>query len=289
MGHTVTAADDLSTGYRSSRDSSVELAKGKLEQSKFLVRVFEKSRPDLYIHAAGQRDIVRSWEDPVGDLEKTAHGFLGVLEACQTVSLSRIMLLSTGEVLTPSKDEDSLSEETQIRPVSPYGGSHALCEFYLDSFSRRLNIKPAIVRLSPVYGPGQTTYGEGGLVGSAIRQTLLKSANNPPTIPGNGGRVRDFIYIDDAIEGLLQIILQDKTGIYHLGSGIPRSDRHIFLVIAELLDCSFPVNYHALPYPDVPMRLLGSKRLQEETDWKPEVDFRDGIGETVEFFRKGIQ
>ena len=291
MGHRVTAADDLSTGYRSSRDSIVELAKGKLEHSKFLIKVFEKATPDLYIHAAGQRDIIRSWEDPVGDLERTAHGFLGVLEACRAVFLPRILLVSTGEVLTPEKGGEStpLGEGVPIRPVSPYGSSHALCEFYLENFSRRQNQKTTIVRMAPVYGPGQTTYGEGGLVGSAIRQTLLRSAANPPTIPGNGGRIRDFLYIDDAIEGLLQIILKDKTGIYHLGSGTPQSDRNLFLVIAGLLGNSYPINYQALPYPDVPTRILGYERLLLETDWRPEVDFKDGIDRTIEFFKKGIQ
>jgi len=290
MGHRVTAADDMSTGYRSSRDRVVDLAKGKLEESRFLMKIFDKTMPDLYIHAAGQRDIIRSWEDPVSDLERTAHGFLGVLEACRS-ALPRVLFLSTGEVLTPPKGQEAepLGGEMPLRPVSPYGASHALCEFYLETFSRRFNLRSTIVRLSPVYGPGQTTYGEGGLVGSAIRQTLINSSANPPTIPGNGGRIRDFIYIDDAVEGLVRVILQEKTGIYHLGAGIAQSDRNIFLVIGKILGRSYPVNYQALPYPDVPERILGYNRLLEESDWKPEIDFQEGIGRTIEFFKKGIQ
>lgn len=290
MGHDVTAVDDLSTGFRSSRDGSVTLVKGSLDRAPVMARLFAKLSPDLYVHLAGQRDMIRSWEDSSGDLERTGHGFLGVLEACRTVAVPRILLVSTGEVLTPAPGQETipLSEDAPLRPVSPYGASHALCEIYLENYARWLNIRSSVVRLAPVYGPGQTTYGEGGLVGTAIRQTLLRTPANPPTIPGNGGRVRDFIFIDDAIEGLVRIILRESQGIFHLGSGVPRSDREIFLAIASTLGTPYPVHYQNLPYPEVVSRVLGFERLRLDMDCIPEVSFKDGLLRTIEFFEKGI-
>ncbi len=291
MGHNVTAADNLSTGFRTSRDKDVLLAKGDLSHSKFLVRLFEKVRPDLYIHLAGQKDVQVSWEDPAADSVHTVGAFLGVLDACRTMTVPRILFASTGEVLTPPEGSESQAMDPlqPVQPLSPYGASHTLCEFYLESFSRFLPIKTTIARLAPVYGPGQSTDGEGGLVGLAIRQTLLKNSQNPPAIPGNGRRMRDYIYIDDVVEALLHIILKEGEGVFHIGSGVLRSDRDIFLAIGEVLGSSYPVNYQPNPFPETEVMVLGHDRLSKETDWTMEVPFEEGIARTVDFFRKAIQ
>ncbi len=291
MGHKVTAADNLSTGFRISRDKDVELAKGDLDQSRFLVRIFEKLRPDLYVHLAGQKDVSASWEDPSSDSTHTVGSFLGVLGACRTMTVPRILLVSTGEVLTPPEGSEDrpLDPLLPIRPLSPYGASHALCEFYLDSFARFLPMKTTIVRLAPVFGPGQTTVGEGGLIGLAIRQTLLKNSQNPPAIPGNGRRMRDYIFIDDAVEALLHLIIKEKEGVFHVGSGIPQSDRDIFLALGKVLGSTYPVHYQPAPFPETEVRILGHDRLLMETDWTMEVPFQEGISRTVDFFRKAIQ
>ena len=231
MGHKVTAADNLSTGFRSSRDKEVELAKGDIDQPRFLARIFDKVRPDLYVHLAGQKDVAASWEDPATDSAKTVGSFLGALGACRTTTVPRVLLVSTGEVLTPPEggEEGPLDPLMPVRPLSPYGASHALCEFYLDSFSRLLPMKTLIARLAPVFGPGQTTVGEGGLIGLAIRQTLLKSSQNPPAIPGNGRRMRDYIFIDDAVEALLHLIIKDfRNRIRMLPPDFPFNLRTIF-------------------------------------------------------------
>ncbi len=291
MGHNVTAADNLSTGFRTSRDKDVLLAKGDLSHSKFLVRLFEKVRPDLYIHLAGQKDVQVSWEDPAADSVHTVGAFLGVLDACRTMTVPRILFASTGEVLTPPEGSESQAMDPlqPVQPLSPYGASHTLCEFYLESFSRFLPIKTTIARLAPVYGPGQSTDGEGGLVGLAIRQTLLKNSQNPPAIPGNGRRMRDYIYIDDVVEALLHIILKEGEGVFHIGSGVLRSDRDIFLAIGKVLGSSYPVNYQPNPFPETEVMVLGHDRLSKETDWTMEVPFEEGIARTVDFFRKAIQ
>lgn len=291
MGHNVTAADNLSTGFRTSRDKDVLLAKGDLSHSKFLVRLFEKVRPDLYIHLAGQKDVQVSWEDPAADSVHTVGAFLGVLDACRTMTVPRILFASTGEVLTPPEGSESQAMDPlqPVQPLSPYGASHTLCEFYLESFSRFLPIKTTIARLAPVYGPGQSTDGEGGLVGLAIRQTLLKNSQNPPAIPGNGRRMRDYIYIDDVVEALLHIILKEGEGVFHIGSGVLRSDRDIFLAIGKVLGSSYPINYQPNPFPENEVMVLGHDRLSTEMDWSMEVPFEEGIARTVDFFRKAIQ
>jgi len=290
MGHNVTALDDMSTGYRSSRDAAVTFAKGSLDDPKFVVRTIERALPALYLHLAGQPDIRLSWERPAWDNQRTAGAILGVLEACRTVSVPWIILVSSGEVLGGAGDAlTPLSEEAPIAPISPYGISHALSEFAVSSLSAHESVRQTIVRLAPVYGPGQTVFGEGGLIGSAIRQTILRSSVNPPSIPGNGARVRDYLYIDDAVEALLHIISRDASGIFHVGSGVPVSDREIFLEIGKILGNSYPVNYHSKTFPDIESRILGHGRLAEETDWANEVSFSEGMARTVKFFSEVIQ
>ena len=182
-----------------------------------------------------------------------------------------------------------LSEEMPLSPISPYGITHALAEFSLTALSDSHATRQTIVRLAPVYGPGQTVSGEGGIIGSAIRQTLLRSSVNPPAIPGNGARLRDYLYIDDAIEALLHIISRDGSGVFHVGSNCPISDREIFLEIGKVLGSDAPVNYHSKTFVDTECRILGHKRLTEESDWECEVSFHEGMAKTVKFFSEVIQ
>ena len=291
MGHNVTAIDDMSTGYRSSRDSPVPLVKGSLDDSKFVARVIERTLPSLYIHLASQPDLRLSWESPAWDIQRTAGAIMGVLEAGRLASIPWILLVSSGEVLgnAGEKDRSPLSERTTIAPFSPYGISHAFAEFSLASLSDPHATRQTVVRLSPVYGPGQTVAGEGGLIGSAIRQTLLRSSVNPPAIPGNGGRVRDYVYIDDAVEALLHIISRDAEGVFHVGSNVPVSDREIFLEIGKILGDDAPVNYHSKTFADSEYRVLGHGRLTQESDWECEVSFHEGMARTIKFFSEVIQ
>ena len=291
MGHNVTVIDDMSTGYRTSRDASVPLVKGSLDDPKFVSRVIERTLPSLYIHLAGQPDVRLSWERPSWDNQRTTGAILGVLEASRMASIPWIILVSSGEVLGNAGEGSRapLSEERPLSPLSPYGISHAQAEFALASLSDSHSTRQTIVRLAPVYGPGQTVAGEGGLIGSAIRQTLLRSSVNPAAISGNGVRVRDYVYIDDAIEALLHIISRDASGVFHVGSNCPVSDREIFLEIGKILGSDAPVNYHSKTFVDTECRILGHQRLTEESDWECEVPFHEGMAKTVKFFSEVIQ
>ena len=291
MGHNVTAIDDMSTGYRSSRDAPVALVRGSLEDPKFVSRVIERALPSLYIHVAGQPDVRLSWERPAWDNQRTAGAVLGVLEAGRMAAIPWILLISSGEVFGTAAGGGRLplSEDLPLTPLSPYGISHALAEFSLKSLTDPHTTRQTIVRLSPVYGPGQTVSGEGGIIGSAIRQTLLRSSVNPPAIPGNGVRIRDYVFIDDAIEALLHIISRDGEGVFHVGSNCPVSDREIFLEIGKILGSDAPVNYHSKTFADSEYRVLGHGRLTQESDWECEVSFHEGMARTIKFFSEVIQ
>ena len=172
---------------------------------------------DLVIHLAAKIDISESLKHPEISNAVNVQGTINLLKACVESKVQNIIGASSAAVYG-NPDTIPVTEETIPNPVSPYGADKLSMEFYLRAFANAYDMNCVSLRFFNVFGKGQSNEYAG-----VITKFMKNLSNNEPLIIfGDGENTRDYIYIDDLVQGIIDTILniEGKKGeIYNLGSG----------------------------------------------------------------------
>lgn len=168
-----------------------------------------------------------------------------------------------------------LNEDYPLGGVEPYGASKAAGGIWTRAVAAKFNIPLVHVRLFQIYGQGEEPH----RLFSMLRSRLL---HGMPVPLSPGKQVRDFVYVQDAIDGLLAAAGAPAGGVYNLCSGIPVSVRDFALTVAD----SLGLPHSLLRFGEIPQRpgelpwAVGSnQRLFEATGWRPSRTIRDAMAD----------
>lgn len=169
-----------------------------------------------------------------------------------------------------------MAETPRLRRMSLYGRcKKSASELFLSADS---GVRVQVARCFTVYGPGDTH--RFGAIPAAIC-TLLKgesfSCRGPRTI-------RDYIYIDDAVEAVLRLLRSDYHGAVNIGSGIPRSMREVFLEIGRQLNCPERIFFDGEAGGETVL-VSDNAILQTVLGFVPGTDFSEGIARSIAYWR----
>ena len=159
---------------------------------------------DAVLHFAGMPDPARSRADPAMAVRENAGTTVNLLEACAEHGAGLIYPSSVRAALSPPPDAYAMSKRL---------GEEA---------SRAHRARATVVRLPSVFGPGQVTWeGATGAIAAFAARAL---EGRPIVIPGNPSRTRDFVYVDDLVDGLERLAAEGPwDAVLHAGSGIATS------------------------------------------------------------------
>ena len=166
-----------------------------------------------------------SFEDPVHDVIANLPASVTLLRESSKRKISRLILISSGGTVYGNSSYLPIDESHPTTPISPYGITKLALEKYALMFHQIENLPVIIVRPSNPYGPKQSGTKGQGFIGAAIAAILN---NQPVVMYGDNGTVRDYIYIDDLVSGLVAALDCGNTGeIYNIGTGIGFNNREI--------------------------------------------------------------
>lgn len=156
---------------------------------------------------------------------------LRLLNACVNNSVKKFVFISSGGTVYGRTDMIPIKEDHKTEPICSYGIQKLTIEKYIQLYSRDYQLDSKIIRLANPYGPYQEkSFG----VGAITNFTLRCIAKEPITIYGDGEVVRDYIYIDDAIEGIINIIKSTSSRtLYNLGTGMGTSLNQVVEVLKK--------------------------------------------------------
>lgn len=187
----------------------------------------------LVLHLASTSSVARSVEEPRQDLVNNLGSLCEVLESVRRAG-SRLIHVSSICVADP---ESSLphTESVRLSPRSPYGACKAAGELLVGTYFHCYGLRGIVVRLSTVFGPGLRRF--------AVYDFLRKLQANPRRIEilGSGDQLRDYLYLDDAVKGLLTVAARGRFGeTYHLASGTTTTSRELALAVAAAMGIEAP-------------------------------------------------
>jgi UDP-glucose 4-epimerase len=281
-GHDVVVVDDLSSGKRHQVPQAALFHAVDI-RSPEIPAIMAAERPEVLIHHAAQMDVRRSVTDPRFDAQVNLDGLLNLLEAGRQNGLRRVLFASSGGAGYGEQKDFPAAENHPLAPMSPYGVAKIASELYLGCYRAIYGIEWVALRYANVYGPRQDPHGEAGVVAIFARKLL---AGEPPTINGDGGQTRDYVFVADLVRANLALITSDYCGPLNFGTGIETDVNRLHELIAEACGRGGVTATRGPAKAGEQRRsVISPARAGEVLGWRPEVLLESGIPRTVDFFR----
>lgn len=210
-----------------------------------------------------------------------------LFEECVKYTVKKVVFISSGGTVYGKESACPLSEVTPTNPISSYGVQKITIEKLLYLYNYMYGLDYRIVRLANPYGPYQRP---NGILGAVTTFTYRALKGDEITVYGDGSVIRDFIYIDDAIKGILNIVNgESEHHTFNLGCGYGTSIREVLDAIKNALGCDVKVVYKAGRAVDVPVNYLDISRYEKCYGKLNPLALEDGIRKTAEFMKRKMK
>lgn len=232
------------------------------------------ARCGAVVHLAGATVPADTVWQPVAEVEASLLPALRFLECAQEFSGRRYVLLSTGGALYG--DADLASEQTRLAPGSYHGAGKLALESFFGVFGQRQPGSVSILRPANVYGPGQPLR-----AGFGVIRTLLERARDgePLVVYGDGGAVRDYLYIDDMVAACVAALAAPAVTC-NIGSGQGMALRDLIAIVERVTGKTLAVDHRPARASDVGRIVLDAGLARGSLGWAPEIGLAEGIART---------
>ena len=236
---------------------------------------------ELIVHLAALIDAHESVIRPNLYHEINVNGTLNILRLCKDLKIRKLIFTSSAAVYGEARYLP-IDEEHSLNPLTPYGATKVACEAYISAFHSSYGISAIILRVFNAYGPKQLgTYA--GVISNFIKRAL---SNKPLIIYGDGKQTRDFVYVSDVVKAIIKALKSNVDfGVFNVGSGKPTSINELAELIKELTNRELKIVHENDRIGDVRHSYANIKRIKEVLEWVAEVELREGLRKTIEWYK----
>jgi UDP-glucose 4-epimerase len=263
-GHEVTVAD-----LRALRDPEVRSVVGDLCDPDVPARAVGQGT-DVIIHLAAITSVLASVADPVSTYRLNVDVTARLLELARENEVETFLLASTNAV-TGNVGRAVISEQTVLRPLTPYGATKAAAEMLLGSYASCYGITGAALRFSNVYGPGMTEK-------DSFVPRLMRAARDGEGVQvrGDGSMLRDLVHVDDVVQGVLAAWRARYTGPLILGAGRSVSVNEMVATARRVTGAAIPVEHVPVGRGEMPAVVLDISAARA-IGYQPGYDLETGM------------
>ena len=242
----------------------------------------------IIFNLAGQVSHIDSLRDPHTDLEINCRSQLTLLEACRRHNPSAKVIYASTRQIYGRPDFLPVTEQHLVRPTDVNGINKAAGEYYHLVYNNVFGVRACALRLTNVYGPRQLIkHTRQGFIAWFIR---LAVEGREIQVFGDGSQIRDFVYVDDAVDAfLLAAMCEPCNGeAFNVGGREPIAHRDLVQLLVELAGAG---SYRFVEWPaekkaiDIGSFFADSSRFMDATGWMPAVSLREGLSRTLQFYR----
>ncbi|WP_415845646.1 NAD-dependent epimerase/dehydratase family protein [Stutzerimonas zhaodongensis] len=281
-GYAVRVLDNLSTGKRSNLPSvdSVELIVGDVADANTVRSAVQGCR--AVVHLAAVASVQASVDDPVGTHQSNLVGTLNLCEAMREAGIRRVLFASSAAVYGNNGEGEPIKEETPKAPLTPYAADKLASEYYLDFYRRQHGLEPAVFRFFNIYGPRQ----DPSSPYSGVISIFTERARNglPIAVFGDGEQTRDFVYVGDLVEVLVQALESSEVqeGAVNVGLNQATSLKQLLDAVGDVLGGLPEVSYQAARQGDIRHSRANNARLVQRYRLpEPPTGMRDGLAKLL--------
>ena len=244
---------------------------------------------EIIFNIAGQVSHIDSMRDPHTDLEINCRSQLTLLEACRHHNPDAKVVYASTRQIYGKPQFLPVTEQHLVRPTDVNGINKAAGENYHLVYNNVFGIRATSLRLTNIYGPRQLIkHNRQGFIGWFIRLAL---EDEEIAVFGDGSQIRDFVYVDDAVEAFLRAAACDSCNgdAFNVGGDEPIAHRELVQLLIELAGSG---RYTFVDWPaekkaiDIGSFYTDSTRFKRTSGWAPKVPLREGLARTLAFYRE---
>jgi dTDP-glucose 4,6-dehydratase len=260
-----------------------------------LERVFGQHKPDAVLHLAAESHVDRSIDGPAAFIQTNVVGTFMLLDVARSYWKAsnradfRFLHVSTDEVYGSLGETGYFTEETPYDPRSPYSASKASSDHLAKAWFHTYGLPVIVTNCSNNYGPYQFPE-------KLIPTVILKSLRGE-AIPvyGDGGAIRDWLFVDDHVRAILLALEKGKVGeTYNIGTNAEKTTVQMVEAITTLLDELVP-NSPYKPHKSLMKFVtdrpghdrryaIDASKIKNELGWTPQESFETGLRKTVQWY-----
>jgi len=244
---------------------------------------------EIIFNIAGQVSHIDSMRDPHTDLEINCRSQLTLLEACRHHNPDAKLVYASTRQIYGKPQFLPVTEQHLVRPTDVNGINKAAGENYHLVYNNVFGIRATSLRLTNIYGPRQLVkHNRQGFIGWFIRLAL---EDQEIAVFGDGSQIRDFVYVDDAVEAFLRAAACDSCNgdAFNVGGDEHIAHRELVQLLVELAGSG---RYTFVDWPaekkaiDIGSFYTDSTRFKRASGWAPQVPLREGLARTLAFYRE---
>lgn len=273
-----------------------------LEDKQAMQMLFANEQFDRVCHLAAQAGVRYSITNPYAYIESNIDGFINILEGCRHYAVKHLVYASSSSVYGLNANVPFSEESSIAHPVSLYAASKKSNELMAHAYSHLYGIPTTGLRFFTVYGP----WGRPDMSPFLFTDAILH--NRPIKVFNNGDMLRDFTYIDDIVEGVIRVIDNVAESdnnwnaehpnpatssapyrIYNIGNSQPVRLMDFIKAIEDACGKEAEKEYLPMQPGDVYQTNANTSLLEKEIGYKPAKDIREGVKETVAWYKSYYQ
>ena len=219
---------------------------------------------NIVIHLAAKIDVINSIINPELTFETNVKGTQNVLDSCISNGITKIITTSSAAIYQ-NISKGSITEENKTEPLSPYGKS----KLEMEKIITNSKIDSTILRLFNVYGSNSTS-------GVIVNFKENIQNNKPLTIFGDGKAIRDFVHVDDVINGII-LSISSKSGIFNIASGNGTSINDLAKLFIHLSEKKSEIIFKPARDNEIIHSVADISLAQKELGFFPQISLNDGL------------
>jgi len=241
--------------------------------------IFKKHKPKTIFHLAAESHVDNSIKDCSQFVHTNIIGTVNLLKLSLKYEIDRFMHISTDEVYG-TIEEDSFTEKSNYDPRNPYSASKASSDHFVKAFHNTYGLPVIITNCSNNYGPRQ--YKE-----KLIPQTILNLLEGKKVpIYGDGKQIRDWLYVQDHCEALVEVWSRGRIGQkYNVGGECEVKNIDLVRMILDYLNMSEEMIEYVQDRPGHDRRYSTSiTKIRHEIKWSPRFNIEEGLEKTIKWY-----
>jgi len=288
-GHETAVLDDFNDFY-DPRIKRANVARqdgpvfeGDLRDAAAVEQAFDAFRPEAVIHLAARAGVRPSLDQPQLYIDTNVTGTLHILEAMRKRELERLVFASSSSVYGCNEKVPFSESDPILQTISPYAATKVAGEHLCSVYSHLHQMRIVSLRFFTVYGPAQRP-------DLAIHKFahLLHEGKEIPRY-GDGSTRRDYTYIDDIVQGVLQALHYEgprRHEVFNLGESQTVELRELIALLEKHLGLTARIREMPEQPGDVPVTYADITKARNELGYQPTTKIDDGIRKFVEWFQQ---
>jgi CDP-glucose 4,6-dehydratase len=266
--------------------NKISVIKGSVTNFKLIERLIKKDKINVVFHLAAEATVGKCQDYPLKTFSVNIQGTWNILEACRYSKDVQSIIIASSDKAYGAHKNLPYREDLPLQGSHPYDVSKSCADLIANTYAHTYGLPVAITRCGNIYGPGDFNFSR--LIPDAMRSLAL---NKRLGIRSDGNFVRDYVYVDDIVNGYLRLAellkKQELSGeAFNLSNERPITVLELLQKIKQLNLCGHQLEYRILNIAKYEIRkqYLSSTKARRILGWKPTYNLAQGLSKTADWY-----